>query len=599
MSHLHIVHDSDAHFTIDPITRAIKNESGKVTVIQHDHNSERFTFSIQKQVDGHDMSACNRVEIHYINIDATDKAQKTTGFYEADDLNTSSDDSGKVTFSWLLSRNATQHAGSLNFLIRFACITDGVEEYAWHTAIFQGITVGSGMYNGGEEVIEPYVDVIAQWKNDLFGVGDTQEQRLLTVSAEQQAAIAAKGAAVLDSIPDEYEELRSQADENTRIKAGAIVLGVEGESIVVNDASDCYLQGLKLFGKSTQDGTPTPDAPVDIVSVENPAVTVCGKNLLNIDLLIDDNFVKNADGSYTMTKTGVGDLRFSAKANLRLGKGTYTLSVGSLSGTDTAVRFVFTHANGQEASHSITPTTPKTIHVTDNVTKFAVYISSSLADGSNITMRDVMLEVGSDVTDYEPYKATQILPITRTIPGIPVSGGGNYTDTNGQQWICDEVDLKRGVYVQRIATSNRVNIESIGKLASGLTYGVYSVSGKFVGQNIGLFSNIAKFVPKAQAVENTCYENPTNIVFVGSESDTLKTMGEKFNGSTVMYTLSAPKETPLSNVEIAAFKAIRSNSSVTTILNDTGAFMAVEYVVDTKTYIDNKIAEALKGSEQA
>ena len=36
------------------------------------------------------------------------------------------------------------------------------------------------------------------------------------------------------------------------------------------------------------------------------------------------------------------------------------------------------------------------------------------------------------------------------LPGIPVKSGGNYTDPSGQQWACDEVDLERGVRVQRI-----------------------------------------------------------------------------------------------------------------------------------------------------
>lgn len=31
-----------------------------------------------------------------------------------------------------------------------------------------------------------------------------------------------------------------------------------------------------------------------------------------------------------------------------------------------------------------------------------------------------------------------------------MSSDGNYTDDTGQQWICDEVDLERGVYVQRV-----------------------------------------------------------------------------------------------------------------------------------------------------
>ena len=36
------------------------------------------------------------------------------------------------------------------------------------------------------------------------------------------------------------------------------------------------------------------------------------------------------------------------------------------------------------------------------------------------------------------------------LPGIPVTSGGNYTDSTGQQWVCDEIDLERGVKVQRM-----------------------------------------------------------------------------------------------------------------------------------------------------
>ena len=37
------------------------------------------------------------------------------------------------------------------------------------------------------------------------------------------------------------------------------------------------------------------------------------------------------------------------------------------------------------------------------------------------------------------------------LPGVPTIDNGNYTDASGQQWLCDEVDLKRGVYVQNVA----------------------------------------------------------------------------------------------------------------------------------------------------
>lgn len=42
-----------------------------------------------------------------------------------------------------------------------------------------------------------------------------------------------------------------------------------GTTIVLDDASNLPLQGLTLYGKSTQDGTPTPDSPIPIVSAGN------------------------------------------------------------------------------------------------------------------------------------------------------------------------------------------------------------------------------------------------------------------------------------------------------------------------------------------
>ena len=54
--------------------------------------------------------------------------------------------------------------------------------------------------------------------------------------------------------------------------------------------------------------------------------------------------------------------------------------------------------------------------------------------------------------NYEPYRTPQSLALSAPngLPGIKVDKDGNYTDKNGQQWICDEIDLARGKYVQRI-----------------------------------------------------------------------------------------------------------------------------------------------------
>ena len=115
--------------------------------------------------------------------------------------------------------------------------------------------------------------------------------------------------------------------QNTTVlqKRQNVLVGSEtGNPIAVDDAFPAPLCGLHIYGKSTQDGTPTPDAPVPIVDA--------------------------------------GD------------SGTIVLTLG---------------------------------------------------DGDSKTQ-------------------TLTLPTPNGLPGIPVTSGGNYTDSTGQHWVCDEVDLERG-----------------------------------------------------------------------------------------------------------------------------------------------------------
>lgn len=167
MAHLHEMRDSDNHFTVDPITRTIKNNSAKATLVQYDHNSEIFTFEVPRYVDGHDMSLCNRVEIHYVNTDSTNRQEKV-GVYEVEDFAVSEDDENFIVWSWTISGSATKFVGTLSFAFRFACLTDEVIDYAWSTTPFSGISVSKGLYNG-EQVIEDNLDILEQWSN-MIGV---------------------------------------------------------------------------------------------------------------------------------------------------------------------------------------------------------------------------------------------------------------------------------------------------------------------------------------------------------------------------------------------------------------------------------------------
>jgi hypothetical protein len=47
----------------------------------------------------------------------------------------------------------------------------------------------------------------------------------------------------------------------------------------ITDSDNGKIQDMMLYGKSSQDGVPTPENPVEIKSVVNPTVKVCGENL--------------------------------------------------------------------------------------------------------------------------------------------------------------------------------------------------------------------------------------------------------------------------------------------------------------------------------
>lgn len=145
MAHTHSVYDTDKHFSIDPATRQLVNETpDAVSVMQYDHNSERISFDLPAVIEGHNILDCNQIQVHYMNIDAKTK-ESTAGFFWVQDLQEIPSEPGKVTCSWLISQYATQRVGPLYFRITFECVVDGKVEYRWSTSIYKGLSVEEGL----------------------------------------------------------------------------------------------------------------------------------------------------------------------------------------------------------------------------------------------------------------------------------------------------------------------------------------------------------------------------------------------------------------------------------------------------------------------
>ena len=459
MAHKHSVYNTDEHFLIDGVTRAITQQSGKTRLMQYDHNSERYEFEMPRYIDSHDMSLCNRVQIHFINVGSG--GSSSSDVYKVTDLIASPADDKVIIFSWLVSQNATMYAGSLNFLIQFACVQDdGTVDYLWHTDICKGISVSSG-FNNSENIIEQYSDILMQWEQQLFGAGDSVKQQIGAKSQEELAAIEAKGEAVLLSIPEEYSETAAKADETIRTKADAIVQTVDGTAIIVSDSSNDFLRGLRIFGKSTQDGTPTSDTPVEIVNVDNPILSIFGKNLLDLNSctfgrctnnngIVTSNFEEYYYASISTTE--LNEILLNS-----LGK-TFTFSVDK-GITDSYMSIVINGVRSdgttfQEVSSNVGANSVAITLAEDFETIYMLGLrwnrQNKVHTDTESQITNIQFELGDIATEFEAFKNVQTIPVTRILPGIRVESNGNYTDSNGQQWVCDEVDFEKGVYIQRI-----------------------------------------------------------------------------------------------------------------------------------------------------
>ncbi|WP_418453056.1 hypothetical protein [Candidatus Ventrimonas sp.] len=194
----------------------------------------------------------------------------------------------------------------------------------------------------------------------------------------------------------------------------------------------------------------------------------------------------------------------------------------------------------------------------------------------------LQVEEASEATTYEPYRPAQIFTITSptSLPGIPVPSGGNYTDETGQQWICDEVDLERGVYVQRIYTVDIAELEySAGTILQTVKRIFYKISVPSTGVTNKGYCTRLTYSANYSADNPHFYINEERIVVFIPLDTTIKP-----KEYLVQYVLATPIETPLSETDIAAYRALTTYSP-TTIVETDGARMKLDYQRDVNIVI--------------
>ena len=442
--------------------------------------------------------------------------------------------------------------------------------------------------------------------------GDTQTKRVEDAAA---GIIADR-----EQISQNKTDIAGLAEGMTDL-APAIHSTVSDSTIIADDATEGRpFRGLRVFGKSTQDGAPTPEAPVPIVSAGesgNITVEVRGKNLLTGRLYFT-NYSSNA--SYVYNEDEV-TLPYTPPSETR--------GIGYVVPCKPGVQYTFSVTNPNKNWHlgiaeyrnfeqaksflnkigyqyGSEKSSIKYTAVGNGV--LVCMIAGKWTDGKT-TIHEcteselLQLEIGSEATTYEPYRTPQILTLQTPngLPGVPVSKDGNYTDADGQQWICDEIDLGRGKYIERTWKKTLDGSELRGVY---LTTGYEGFSTKIMPFNSYRRNGFCDLftVKEVSDFEESVWfgVNNSNIYVIKSRfyDPSLEDKGlanwKAFlaeNPMTVMTYMDTPIERDLTPEEIAAYKALRTYSPTTVITNDAGAGMEATYVADTKAYIDKKFKE--------
>ena len=217
--------------------------------------------------------------------------------------------------------------------------------------------------------------------------------------------------------------------------------------------------------------------------------------------------------------------------------------------------------------------------------------------GMSLEISNFMITEENESTIYEPYYEPQTIPISTPtgLPAIPVDSDGNYTDANGQQWIADYVDLKRGKYVQNICDLplKDINLKWYtwgvnANADNGTGFYVFTTEYARVG-NAKVLATICRYnigawggreIGCSASVDNSYITVSLHTSDLDDASDNKKAI-ESFKkiveqtDAHVLYVRAEPIERDLTPEEIQAYKNLVTYAGTTIVENDAECYMEV------------------------
>lgn len=370
--------------------------------------------------------------------------------------------------------------------------------------------------------------------------------------------------------------------------------------------------------------SPSPDYPQQIVSAGSDGkigVEVRGKNLFELTGIRDNEYLRiekienntiyarptnmNAESPGT-TNYSNGWVNFSEKIKVISGI-LYTISLSykavqkmmEIEKIDPARILVFKDGENIILNEEIKQEIGKYVDVEipllipDGTDSIYFVIT---CNNCSVAIKNIQIEEGG-YTSYEPYHEPQSLSISTPtgLPAIPVDSDGNYTDADGQQWIADYIDLKRGKYVQNICDLPLKNIN-----LEWCTWGVNYI----VSNGTGFYAYLTKYahVGNTKTLATICQHNADawggrkigcnaevngNYITISLHTSDLddasdnKKAIESFKkiveqtDAHVLYVRAEPIERDLTSEEIEAYKNLVTYAGTTIVENDAECYMEV------------------------
>lgn len=384
--------------------------------------------------------------------------------------------------------------------------------------------------------------------------------------------------------------------------------------------------------------SPSPDYPQEIkTNAENGEINA---NVITGNLFPIDKFKKyeinNSAKQITLNgdrisftgkgTTGKEDMVFFLNKEadkLSLPPGKYTLSFksnkpyGETNGENTVEMYLIVEKKSGTVYRSTGNAGKRTVDIEDGD---KMYFRFDINNNSmSAEFYDIMFNLGDTPLPYEPY-AEQSLAIQTPdgLPGIPVTSGGNYTDSTGQQWICDEICEQGGVIgVKKYLTEKTIdkNSELINRLSS---YGavekntiITRVADKTLKKNGAILAKEFKNGYVWNKDEECAGMTEQGIDFRISRERlglAAETTIEENNAAVLKYLethplyfvaqLNVPVFEPLPEETQQKFKALHTYYPTTVVTNNANADMQLDYVADTKLYTDKKIKELVTANTQ-